>query len=1263
MSSRRLAGCILSLALLALVLVATSAGAQRSAPDNTPHLLSVPTGGKAAVALARAGPRVLARYESFTLVEASGDDAERLVRAGAGLRDHMREVRIGRREVDPALHGWKGAGPGMAVVQFDGPIKDAWLERLRGTGVRVVSYMAENAYLVSGSEAELSLAGSDPAVRGVVEYTAADKLGVGVRRSGVQRLAVQTLSGGAGEAARAQVDAAGRAVQGTSAVGPYRTQYAELDSGLARELASDPGVVSVQAAPEPELLDEVQDQILAGALGTGDPLVPTGPGYLAFIDGLGLGSGTFPFVVDVTDSGLDAGTTTTDHADFHPGGSIVPATPSRIAYNDNYTADADARDCIGHGTLDASIVAGFNSGTGPSVEDVDSYNYGLGVAPRAQIGATKIFRCTNVFSLALTLTDIAGNSYGKGARIANHSWGANTGGAYVANAQEMDRIVRDAQPTVAGNQEMVEVVSAGNAGAAPNTIGSLATAKNVIAVGASESVRSHPSGTDTCAANAGADDARDLIGFSSRGPTDDGRTKPEIVGPGTHITGAKSHAVGYTGVGVCTPTFPVASTLYSMSSGTSHAAPAVTGMTALFREWYRQKKGGGTAVPSPALTRAALANSATDLVNGVGVAGNVPNINQGWGLPSLPALLDTGPRFFLDQQLTFGSTGESLQRGLEVADPSKPVRVTLAWTDPPGPTVGNSYVNNLDLTVDGAGGTFRGNNFSGGASVPGGAADPRNNLESVYLPAGDDSLTVTVTAANIAGDGVPDVGDATDQDFALVVSNAVPVDGPVLARQGSTVTPQGDGDGVLEPGERFTANGLVGNVGTGPATGVAGSLSGPPSVRLTDAAAAWPDLAVSASGSNSDPLVGTLRPTAACGARADLTLTITTAQGRSLTMPIEVQTGAVASAVTRNSSDVPKAIPDNNPAGATSTLSVADPGHVKDVNVTIGSLTHTFVGDLKLELISPEGTTVVLVARVGGSGDNFTNTVFDDEAATAIGSGAAPFTGSFRPQADQLSRFDAEDQQGTWTLKVSDLAAQDTGNVNSWGTALAPAVCDFSAPPSPGAPSGLAATGGTGVVSLDWADTATATDYEVYRRGPGGTYPEIPTALTSSSDFADTGRDAGQQYCYKVAATNEGSPSPLSDEACATTAASPSGGGGPGGGTGPGITLSLAKLAKSVSVSRKGAFALSFVAPPGQAGRIALTTVKAFAAARKRKLVLGRKPFTAPATGQVRVRFKLSRKHLRVLRRARRLAVSAKVTSGSSTASKRIALRAPRPRR
>ena len=133
----------------------------------------------------------------------------------------------------------------------------------------------------------------------------------------------------------------------------------------------------------------------------------------------------------------------------------------------------------------------------------------------------------------------------------------------------------------------------------------------MITVGASEGVR--PSGIDGCGVtNNGADSARDIINFSSRGPTDDGRLKPDLVAPGSHITGAAPQHPGYTGSGTCNPFFP-GTTRYSLISGTSQAAPQVSGAAALIRRWYEMTEGG---VPSPALTKALLINTATDLAGG-----------------------------------------------------------------------------------------------------------------------------------------------------------------------------------------------------------------------------------------------------------------------------------------------------------------------------------------------------------------------------------------------------------------------------------------------------------------------------------------------------------------------------------------------------------------------------------------------------------------------------------------------------------------------
>jgi subtilisin-like proprotein convertase family protein len=130
------------------------------------------------------------------------------------------------------------------------------------------------------------------------------------------------------------------------------------------------------------------------------------------------------------------------------------------------------------------------------------------------------------------------------------------------------------------------------------------------------------------------------------------------------------------------------------------------------------------------------------------------------------------------------------------------------------------------------------------------------------------------------------------------------------------------------------------------------------------------------------------------------------------------------------SSGPPVAIPDNTPAGATSTIAVTDTQTVLEVKVTV-NLTHTFDGDLSLALIAPNGTVISLSERRGSSGDNFTNTTFDDAAATSITAGAAPFTGSFRPESP-LSAATGLSAAGNWQLKVVDKASTDIGTINNW---------------------------------------------------------------------------------------------------------------------------------------------------------------------------------------------------------------------------------------
>jgi subtilisin-like proprotein convertase family protein len=121
----------------------------------------------------------------------------------------------------------------------------------------------------------------------------------------------------------------------------------------------------------------------------------------------------------------------------------------------------------------------------------------------------------------------------------------------------------------------------------------------------------------------------------------------------------------------------------------------------------------------------------------------------------------------------------------------------------------------------------------------------------------------------------------------------------------------------------------------------------------------------------------------------------------------------------------------------TSTLDFTSHGRVIDVNALI-DITHTYDADLIISL-SHGGRSVLLSNRQGGSGgQNYTNTVFDDQATVAINAGFAyaPYTGAFRPE-QFLSAFNDLDAFGLWTLSVTDLEAGDDGTINRFGITAA----------------------------------------------------------------------------------------------------------------------------------------------------------------------------------------------------------------------------------
>lgn len=128
------------------------------------------------------------------------------------------------------------------------------------------------------------------------------------------------------------------------------------------------------------------------------------------------------------------------------------------------------------------------------------------------------------------------------------------------------------------------------------------------------------------------------------------------------------------------------------------------------------------------------------------------------------------------------------------------------------------------------------------------------------------------------------------------------------------------------------------------------------------------------------------------------------------------------------SADAGQTIPDQGTLR--STIEVTQAMVVAGVEVEV-DITHANVSDLTLYLVAPDGTRVELASAVGGSGANFTGTLFDASAETGIADASAPFTGSYQPEGD-LSALSGAGALGTWVLEVVDSGAGDVGTLNSW---------------------------------------------------------------------------------------------------------------------------------------------------------------------------------------------------------------------------------------
>lgn len=637
-----------------------------------------------------------------------------------------RTVRVGsgERRLDGfAQTGLSERGTRAYIVQSDG-YRETLRAELEADGGRVLAYIPNNAYLVEldamahgriGERAEIQYLGALAAkdkVEGFLPYLAGQIAGAGRIAVRVQGLAPEDMG---------QIAAAVRALGG-------KVERVIEGGGLPYAEAVVPLSAVAQLAERPEV-QWIEESV---PLATSNNVAQTQPllNSVAVRDNWGLsGAGQ---IVGHGDSGLSTGDPATLHPDFR--GRTVLLASART------TAD----DLNGHGTHTAGSILGNGHASGGRY---------AGTAPAAQLVHQSLGIAENLNAIVIddTYALYATPYHAYGARLRNDSWGSNDYGAYTLGSQLADAFIWE-QP------DYLVVTSAGNSGIDsdadgridPTSTGSPGTAKNVLTVGAAESDRPYAN-EGYRFLNYGAYGAlypaepirgdyfsepllsgQGMAAFSSRGPTRDGRIKPDVVAPGTNILSTQTSSATGRAWGAY-PDDPA----YCYMGGTSMSSPLTAGTAALVREYCQVR--AGIAAPSSALLRAIMVGGARSLAPGQYGAGpfreipvESPNNVEGWGQPDLRAMLHPqGQMLRLRDGLQL-LTGEVHSEDIAVVEGGKDFVVALAWVDYPAAVqAGVMLVNDLDLRVIAPDGTVHYGN-GGGSS---GLGDRLNPLETVRIAA------------------------------------------------------------------------------------------------------------------------------------------------------------------------------------------------------------------------------------------------------------------------------------------------------------------------------------------------------------------------------------------------------------------------------------------------------------------------------------------------------------------------------------------------
>lgn len=451
-------------------------------------------------------------------------------------------------------------------------------------------------------------------------------------------------------------------------------------------------------------------------------------------------------IVAVADTGLDSGDLTTIHQDFK--GAVKQGLIVGIG-------GKSWGDPMGHGTHVAGSVLGRGTAKG-------------GLLKGGAYGASLVMEgmWSDIMDNLMVpkLSDLFSQAKNAGATVHSNSWGsAKNFGVYDSMASQVDDFMFK-------NQDMLIVFAAGNNGVDKDkngvidsdSISSPGVAKNCLTVGASENLldtggiqkqvkdlknAAESWGAEPIFSSKVSDNANGIAIFSSRGPTKDGRTKPEVVAPGTNILSVRSQN-------------PKAGVLwgeynkdYVYSGGTSMATPLVSGAATVIRQYIQEKL--NIAKPSGALLKAAVIASTQDLFPGQYGEGSPtqelktkrPNFDEGFGKVDLGQTVSNLEFQGFDSSV---GEGQSVEFKFEVKSAAH-LTAVLSYFDAPAAAAATvTLVNNLDLQlVNSKGEAVRLN-------------DAKNNSEMIESQVDAGTYTLKVTGVKVP------TGIQGKQPFGLV---------------------------------------------------------------------------------------------------------------------------------------------------------------------------------------------------------------------------------------------------------------------------------------------------------------------------------------------------------------------------------------------------------------------------------------------------------------------------------------------------------------